>query len=71
MLESIDGLIAGFVPPLQQMGYLLSEQVNLIIPGSNQANMTMGTAAALAFILPWVDNLGAICTALAKFMEAL
>jgi len=71
MLEEIDGLIAAIVPPLQGMAYLLGEQVNLVVPGSNGTTMAMSTAALTAFVMPWVDDLSAILAALARFLDFL
>ena len=71
MLEQLDGLIAAFVTPLQGMGFFLAQDVTLTIPGSNGGTMPLSTAALTGFLMPWVDNLGAILTALAKFLDFL
>jgi hypothetical protein len=70
ILESIDQLIAGFVPALTQMGDLLGQFVTISVNGTNQT-MPLSTAALTGFISPWVDQLGPICTAIAQFLNAL
>jgi len=71
MLEQLDNLIATLVGPLQAMGFLLNQQVNLVVPGSNGATMHMGTAALTAFVMPWIDAIGPIITAVSRLLNVL
>jgi hypothetical protein len=70
IMETLDRLISTFVPPLRDMGVMLSQEVTLNIWGSNQL-IPVSSAAILAYVLPWVDNLGAICAGLADFLDVL
>ena len=69
IFESLDQLAAAFSPSLMQMGTLLSLTVNM--PAQYGGAMPLSTAALTGFIMPWVNNLGAICIGLANFMNAL
>ncbi len=69
ILESLDQLAAAFSPSLAQMGTLLSLTVNM--PAQYGGPMPLSTAALTGFVMPWVTNLGAICTGLANFLSAL
>ncbi len=68
ILETIDQLIASIVPSLTQMGGLLGAVVNMPAP---YGAMPLSTAALTGFVMPWVNNLGSILTALASFLNSL
>ena len=68
ILESIDQLVAAFVPALMQMGTLLGTVVNMPAPFGA---MPLSTAALTGFVQPWVSELGPICLAIAQFMNVL
>jgi hypothetical protein len=69
ILESLDQLIAGIAPTLQQMGDALAINVNM--PDQYGGTMPLSAAALEGFIRPWANNLGQILGALASFLNAL
>ena len=70
ILGTLDALIQTFVAPLNAMGGLLMQNVTLTL-ATGPSTMPLSTAALTGFVMPWVNDLGNICFALAKFMAAL
>jgi len=71
MFEQLDNLVDQLVPPLTEMGSLLDQQINLVIPGHNAVATHMGSAALAAFVEPWLNHIGEIITAIARLMQVL
>ncbi len=70
ILELIDQLLGVIGVPLGQMGGFLSQIVTIEINNTNQV-MPLSTAALTGFVMPFVNELGNLITAIANFIDAL
>jgi len=70
VLEEIDKLIGVLEVPLHNMGLILGQKVTVDI-GAGNAVMPLSTASLAGFVMPWVNDLGALLIAVANFLDML
>jgi len=74
MLTNLHNLIQTFVAPMNNMGYMIGQDVSISLAVNGTPTLQtlpLSTAALAGFVFPWVNALGTICQNLSHFLQTL